>query len=63
VLTDRMITDAVWGASYAAQSHSLHVYVARLRKKLEVDNAARRHILTEPGVRYRFATEGIERSS
>jgi two-component system KDP operon response regulator KdpE len=60
VLTDRMITDAVWGASYAAQAHSLHVYVARLRKKLQAANAARRYILTEPGVGYRFVTEASD---
>jgi two-component system KDP operon response regulator KdpE len=62
VLTDRMITDAVWGASYAAQAHSLHVYVGRLRKKLEAADGARRHIVTEPGVGYRFVTEGIDRT-
>jgi two-component system KDP operon response regulator KdpE len=59
VLTDKMITVAVWSASYPEQAHSLHVYVARLRKKLEADAAARRHIVTEPGVGYRFVTEGI----
>ena len=63
VLTDRMITEAVWGASFAAQAHSLHVYVGRLRKKLEEGDAARRHILTEPGVGYRFVTDGFERES
>jgi two-component system KDP operon response regulator KdpE len=63
VLTDRMITEAVWGASYAAQAHSLHVYVGRLRKKLEATDGARRHILTEPGVGYRFVTDGIERNA
>ncbi|MBV9582003.1 MAG: response regulator transcription factor [Chloroflexi bacterium] len=57
VLTDRMLTDAVWGASYAAQAHSLHVYVARLRKKLQSANAVRRYIVTEPGVGYRLITE------
>src|SRR5713101_4856264 len=35
VLTDRMILQAVWGSAYRSQAHSLHVYVARLRKKLE----------------------------
>ncbi|MBV8716646.1 MAG: response regulator transcription factor [Chloroflexi bacterium] len=63
VLTDRMITEPVWGASYAEQGHSLHVYVARLRKKLEPTSTSRRHIITEPGVGYRFVTDGIERSS
>ena len=57
VLTDHMIMDAVWGATYRAQAHSLHVYVARLRKKLEADPQAQRHLMTEPGVGYRFVTE------
>jgi two-component system KDP operon response regulator KdpE len=63
VLTDRMITDAVWGASYRAQAHSLHVYVARLRKKLEAGLGGRRHLVTEPGVGYRLLTDGIDRTS
>ena len=57
VLTDRMILQAVWGSAYPSQAHSLHVYVARLRKKLEATPNARRHLLTEPGVGYRFVTE------
>ena len=60
VLTDRTITEAVWGASYAAQAHSLHVYVGRLRKRLET-TTSRRHIVTDTGIGYRFVTEGIER--
>jgi two-component system KDP operon response regulator KdpE len=62
VLTDRMILQAVWGSAYRSQAHSLHVYVARLRKKLEPDRTAPRHLLTEPGVGYRFVTDGIELS-
>ena len=60
VLTDRMITDAMWGSSYPAQAHSLHVYVGRLRKKLQVTPGATRHILTEPGVGYRFVSDGLD---
>jgi two-component system KDP operon response regulator KdpE len=63
VLTDRMILQAVWGSAYRSQAHSLHVYIARLRKKLEPDRSAGRHLLTEPGVGYRFVTEGIALSS
>src|SRR5207248_5288322 len=59
VLTDRMILQAVWGSAYRSQAHSLHVYVARLRKKLEPDRTAPRHLLTEPGVGYRFVTDGV----
>jgi two-component system, OmpR family, KDP operon response regulator KdpE len=58
VLTDRMITDAIWGASYPAQAHSLHVYIGRLRRKLEAGDGALRHIITDPGVGYRFLSEG-----
>jgi two-component system KDP operon response regulator KdpE len=61
VLTDRMIMEAVWGATYPAQAHSLHVYVGRLRKKLEAAPGAPRHIVTDPGVGYRFLTDGVER--
>ena len=56
VLTERMILEAVWGGGYRAQAHSLHVYVARLRKKLEPNPKATRHLVTEPGVGYRFVT-------
>jgi two-component system KDP operon response regulator KdpE len=63
VLTDRMIMQAVWGATYPAQAHSLHVYVGRLRKKLEAAPAAKRHLLTEAGVGYRFVSDGTERAS
>ncbi|HEY0583239.1 MAG TPA: winged helix-turn-helix domain-containing protein, partial [Chloroflexota bacterium] len=49
--------------TYPAQAHSLHVYVGRLRKKLEAAPAAKRHLLTEAGVGYRFVSDGTERAS
>jgi two-component system KDP operon response regulator KdpE len=54
-----MILQAVWGAAFPSQAHSLHVYVARLRKKLEPTRDTPRHLVTEPGVGYRFVTDGI----
>lgn len=63
VMTDRAIMEAVWGASYRSHAHSLHVYVGRLRKKLEASDGTRRHLLTEPGVGYRFVSEGVERGA
>lgn len=54
VLTDRMLLQQVWGPAYGAEAHYLHVYVARLRKKLEPDPQQPRYILTEPGVGYRL---------
>src|SRR5579871_6126175 len=38
-LSDRMLIDAVWGPSWQGGEHILHVYVARLRRKLEADPA------------------------
>jgi two-component system KDP operon response regulator KdpE len=56
VLTDRMLLQWVWGSSYGTEDHYLHVYVARLRKKLEADPQKPRHLVTEPGVGYRLLT-------
>jgi two-component system KDP operon response regulator KdpE len=57
VLTDRMLLRAVWGPEYGSEAHYLHVYVARLRRKIEKDPQKPRHLLTEPGVGYRLVTE------
>lgn len=54
VLTDRMLLQQVWGPEYGSESHYLHVYVARLRKKLEPDPQRPRYLATEPGVGYRL---------
>ena len=54
VLTDQMLLRQVWGPEYGREGHYLHVYVARLRKKLERDPQNPHHIVTEPGVGYRF---------
>jgi two-component system KDP operon response regulator KdpE len=56
LLTDRMLLQAVWGPEYGDEAHYLHVYVARLRKKIEPDPQSPRYLLTEPGVGYRLAT-------
>ncbi len=54
VLTDRMLLQRVWGPDYGSEGHYLHVYVSRLRKKLEADPHRPQHIVTEPGVGYRL---------
>ncbi|PWJ51775.1 two-component system, OmpR family, KDP operon response regulator KdpE [Quadrisphaera granulorum] len=40
--------------SEAAETHYLRVYVAQLRRKLEADPSAPKHLITEPGVGYRL---------
>jgi two-component system KDP operon response regulator KdpE len=57
VLTDRALLQAVWGPEYGSEAHYLHVYVARLRKKIEADPQRPRYLLTEPGVGYRLISE------
>jgi two-component system KDP operon response regulator KdpE len=57
VLTDHMLLQQVWGAAYGSEAHYLHVYVARLRKKLERDPQAPRYLTTEPGVGYRLLAD------
>lgn len=54
VLTDRMLLQRVWGPEYGDEAHYLHVYVARLRKKIEADPQNPRYLRTEPGVGYRL---------
>lgn len=60
VLTDRMLLQRVWGPEYGDEAHYLHVYVARLRKKIEADPQSPRYLRTEPGVGYRLVSEGPE---
>ncbi|MCK6393294.1 two-component system response regulator KdpE [Zoogloea sp.] len=57
VLTHRQLLKAVWGPSHAEDSHYVRVYMGHLRKKLEVDPANPDHIVTEPGIGYRFVPE------
>jgi two-component system, OmpR family, KDP operon response regulator KdpE len=55
VLTHRQILREVWGPQYEEETQYLRVYVAQLRRKLEVEPANPELILTEPGVGYRLA--------
>jgi len=44
----------LWGAEAHARMHSLHVYVAQLRQKIEPVPEQPQFIITIPGVGYRF---------
>ncbi len=57
ILTRQMLLQAVWGDKTHARTHSLHVYVAQLRQKIEPAPDRPRLILTIPGVGYRFNDE------
>ena len=63
LLTKGRLLRAVWGTAYAGEAHYLHVYVSRLRRKLEAADPtgfASRLITAEPGVGYRVAADGAE---
>ncbi|GII76384.1 DNA-binding response regulator [Sphaerisporangium rufum] len=49
----RMLTE-VWGPAYVKETHYLRQYLAQLRRKLERDPARPAHLITEPGMGYRF---------
>jgi two-component system KDP operon response regulator KdpE len=54
LLSQRQLLEEVWGPTYVEQSQYLRQYVTQLRRKLESDPARPRHVLTEPGMGYRF---------
>ncbi|MGZ4430693.1 MAG: response regulator [Gaiellales bacterium] len=54
LLTHRAILREVWGPSYQIESHYLHVYISKLRQKIEPDPRHPRYLLTEPGAGYRL---------
>jgi two-component system, OmpR family, KDP operon response regulator KdpE len=55
VLTHQSILSKVWGIEYIDEVEYLRVYISQLRKKLEQDSHHPRHLLSEPGVGYRFS--------
>ena len=54
ILTRQMLLKEVWGPEMHARTHSLHVYVAQLRRKIEQSPEKPHFIITVPGVGYRF---------
>ena len=57
VLTHQSILSHVWGPADADHTEYLRVYMRQLRKKLEDDPERPQHILTEPGIGYRFIAD------
>jgi two-component system KDP operon response regulator KdpE len=59
LLTHRALLTEVWGPGYADDVQSLRTHIARLRAKIEPQEGERaggpKHIVTDPGVGYRFS--------
>ena len=54
LVTQAQLLREVWGPAYEDQTNYLRVYLAQLRRKLERDPARPVHLVTEPGIGYRF---------
>jgi two-component system, OmpR family, KDP operon response regulator KdpE len=54
LLSQRQLLTEVWGPGYETAGGNLRVYMTQLRRKLEPDPGRPRHLLTEPGMGYRF---------
>ena len=54
VLTHRQLLTAIWGPAHTDDLPYLRVLVGQLRQRIEAEPSAPKHILTEPGVGYRF---------
>ena len=53
----RQLLQDIWGPAYETETNYLRVYIAQLRRKLETDPSHPRHLITEPGMGYRFVRE------
>ncbi|TDQ00574.1 response regulator [Labedaea rhizosphaerae] len=54
LIAQKQLLQDVWGPQYRDESHYLRVYMAQLRRKLEPQPSRPRHLVTEPGMGYRF---------
>jgi len=54
LLGQRQLITEVWGPASTGDTSSLRLYLNRLRRKLEPDPSRPRHLVTEPGLGYRF---------
>ncbi|MFI5061518.1 MAG: response regulator [Actinomycetales bacterium] len=63
LVTRQSLLTQVWGPQYTNDTGYLRLYLAQLRKKLEPVPAHPRHLLTEPGMGYRFSPDGSDDGS
>jgi two-component system KDP operon response regulator KdpE len=54
LVSSRQMLTEIWGPGYEPRTNYLRFHMARLRRKLEDDPARPRHLLTEPGMGYRY---------
>ena len=54
LVAGKALLQEVWGPAHGVETNYLRVYMAQLRRKLEAEPSRPRHLITEPGLGYRF---------
>src|SRR5262245_6991403 len=54
LMSQRQLLTEVWGPGYETAHGNLRFYMGQLRRKLEPDAGRPKHLVTEPGMGYRF---------
>ena len=54
LVSSAQLLAGVWGPGFESRTNYLRFHMARLRRKLEDDPSRPRHLLTEPGMGYRY---------
>jgi two-component system KDP operon response regulator KdpE len=54
LISQRQLLEKVWGPTYRTETNYIRQFMAQLRRKFEADPSCPRHLLTEPGMGYRF---------
>ncbi|WP_284251695.1 response regulator transcription factor [Litorihabitans aurantiacus] len=54
LVTRETLLKGIWGAEHIADTGYLRLYLSQLRRKLEPNPSAPVHLITEPGMGYRF---------
>jgi two-component system, OmpR family, KDP operon response regulator KdpE len=55
LLTHNALMEKVWGKAHQQDTHYLRIYIAQLRRKIELDPGRDQFIVNEPGVGYRLS--------
>jgi two-component system KDP operon response regulator KdpE len=58
-LRHRRLLQAIWGPDYGDETEYLRVFIAQLRKKIEVDPSQPQLICTDPWLGYRFELPSV----
>jgi two-component system KDP operon response regulator KdpE len=59
VVTAKTLSSRVWSEAIPEDNHALRVHVSNLRAKIETNPSLPRHVVTEPGLGYRYVTASL----